>query len=188
MSVITITLVMLLKLIKIENTTYDLRASVSGWRPSQRTSTQTMPPTPDPASQSIPEYALRHAPIVWLHKGDEFFPSHVVEHLRNVNPKTFAGVDVDVPADVMNSVKALSHPNVNKGDVFLTLDVRRASARLDVSSESTLRDRTCLCSSSSVTILIAPLRKTSGRTLRYLSCKPRTASRIATENHTLPVS
>lgn len=86
-----------------------------------------MPPTPDPASQSIPEYALKHAPIVWLHKGEGFFPSHAVEHLRNVSPKTFAGVDVDVPADVMNGVKALSHPDVNKGDVFLTLDVSYAS-------------------------------------------------------------
>ncbi len=92
-----------------------------------KTWTYTMPPTP----QSIPEYALKHAPIVWLHKGDEFFPSHVVEHLRNVSPRTFAGVDVDVPADVKNNVKALSHPDVNKGDVFLTLDVRHASTRLD---------------------------------------------------------
>ena len=147
-----------------------------------------MPPTPDPVSQSIPEYALRHAPIVWLHKGDEFFPSHVVEHLRNVSPKTFAGLDVDVPADVMNGVKALSHPDVNKGDIFLTLDVRRASTRLDVPSESTPGDRMCLCSSSFTIRLIEPFRKTSGRTRGYLSCKPRTASRIATENHTLPAS
>ena len=147
-----------------------------------------MPPTPDPASQSIPEYALKHAPIVWLHKGEGFFPSHAVEHLRNVSPKTFAGLDVDVPADVMNGVKVLSHPDVNKGDVFLTLDVRRASTRLDVSSESTPGDRTCLCSSSLMIRLIEPLRKTSGRTRGYLSCKLRTASRIATENHTLPVS
>jgi len=87
-----------------------------------------MPPTTDPASPSecIPEYALKHAPIVWLHKGDEFFPSHVVEHLQHVSPRTFAGVDIDVPADVKNKVKALSLPDVNKGDVFLTLDVRCA--------------------------------------------------------------
>ena len=148
--------------------------------------TSTMPPTP----QSIPEYALKHAPIVWLHKGDEFFPSHVVEHLRNVSPRTFAGVDVDVPVDVKNTVKALSHPDVNKGDVFLTLDVRLAptSSMPDVSSEQILGDRMCLCSSNSMIRLIEPLRKTSGRTRGYLSCKPRTASQIATENHTLPVS
>jgi len=88
-----------------------------------------MPPTADPASQGVPEYALKHAPIVWLHKDDEFFPSHVVEHLQHVNPRTFAGVDVNVPAEVKNRVKALTHSDVNKGDVFLTLDVRRASAR-----------------------------------------------------------
>lgn len=87
------------------------------------------PPTPDPASQIIPEYALKHAPIVWLHKGDEFFPSHVVEHLQHVSPRTFAGVDVDIPADIKNKVKALSHPDVNKGDVFLTLDVRFPPSR-----------------------------------------------------------
>lgn len=95
-----------------------------------------MPPTADPALQSVPDYALKHAPIVWLHKADEYFPSHVVEHLQHVNPKTFAGVDVDVPADVKNKVKGLAHPDVNKGDVFLTLDVRRASTWLDVFSES----------------------------------------------------
>lgn len=91
-----------------------------------------MPPTPDTGLQSVPEYALKHAPIVWLHKDDEFFPSHVVEHLLHVNPKTFAGVDVDVPADIKNKVKALSQSDVNKGDVFLTLDVRRASTEPDV--------------------------------------------------------
>jgi hypothetical protein len=83
-----------------------------------------MPPTADPTLQSIPEYALKHAPIVWLHKDDEFYPSHPVEHLQHVSPQTFAGVHVDVPADVKNKVKMLAHPDVNKGDVFLTLDVR----------------------------------------------------------------
>ena len=147
-----------------------------------------MAPTP----QSIPEYAIKHAPIVWLHKDDEFFPSHVVEHLQNVSPRSFAGVDVDVPADVKNTVKALSHPDVNKGDVFLTFDVRHAptGSMLDVSAvnEQPPGDRMCLCSSGSMIRLIEPLRKTSGRTRGYLSCKPRTASQIETENHTLPVS
>ena len=104
----------------------------------QRTLTLTMPPTADSALQIVPEYALKHAPIVWLHKDDEFFPSHVVEHLQHVNPKTFAGLDVDVPTDIKNKAKALSQSDVNKGDVFLTLDVRRASTQLDVSCESTL--------------------------------------------------
>jgi len=100
-----------------------------------------MPPTPDPALQSVPEYALEHAPIVWLYKDDEFFPSHAVEHLQHVSPRTFAGVAVDVPTDVKNKVKALAHPDVNKGDVFLTLDVRGASTLLDISSDSTPGDR-----------------------------------------------
>jgi hypothetical protein len=109
-----------------------------------------MPPTPDPAVQSVPEYALKHAPIVWLHEGDEFFPSHVVEHLQHVSPRTFAGVDVDVPADIKNKVKVLAHPDVNKGDVFLTLDVRRSSTWLEIASESTPGDRmrtTSICAS-----------------------------------------
>jgi hypothetical protein len=122
-----------------------------------------MPPTPDPASpsQSIPEYALRHAPIVWLHKGDEFLPSHVVEHLQHVSPTTFAGVHVDVPADIKNKVKALTHPDVNKGDVFLTLDVRCASTHLDISPRRSVADYTylCICSSQSRTRLIGPPQK-----------------------------
>jgi len=100
-----------------------------------------MPPTADSASQSVPEYALKHAPIVWLHKDDEFFPSHPVEHLQHVNPKTFAGADVNVPADIKNKVKALSQSDVNKGDVFLTLDVRCVSARREVSPSRPPEDR-----------------------------------------------
>ena len=156
-----------------------------------------MPPTADPVNlECVPDYALKYAPIVWLHKGDEFFPSHVEEHLQHVNPRTFAGADVDVPTDIKNKVKVLAHPDVNKGDVFLTLDVRTSrSTRLDVSSESAPGRSNvqynlypCLCSFLSMLRLMKILRKTSERTQRYPSCRPRTASRIATEGHTRPVS
>jgi hypothetical protein len=73
---------------------------------------------------SLPTYALQYAPIVYLHNDELFLPSHPVEHLANTRPRTYGGTDIDVPADVKAKVKMLGLPNVNKGDTFLTLNVR----------------------------------------------------------------
>jgi hypothetical protein len=92
----------------------------------------------DASSQSVqlPPYALKHAPIVHLHKDELFFPSHPAEHLTNTYPRTYGGVNVNVPADIKAKAKMLTLPDVNKDDVFLTLDVCWWSARPSLSLPS----------------------------------------------------
>lgn len=70
---------------------------------------------------SLPQYVLKHAPLVWLDKEEEFWPGNVMVHLQNVHAENSKGDKVEIPAEAKAKGGAswLAHPSINKGDVFL---------------------------------------------------------------------
>lgn len=72
---------------------------------------------------SLPDFALKYAPLVYLHATDKYLPGNPVEHLSHTTPKVLLGDEVSVAEEHKGKVSMLSLPEVNKPDVFLTLNV-----------------------------------------------------------------
>lgn len=81
----------------------------------------------------LPDFALKYAPLVYLHSEDKFFPGIPSEHIKHVLPRKFmTGEEIPVPAEHKDKLSMLTLPEVNKPDVFLTLDKDiRTDAHID---------------------------------------------------------
>ncbi|ETS83506.1 hypothetical protein PFICI_05382 [Pestalotiopsis fici W106-1] len=54
----------------------------SAANPTARAATPTLGETPG----DVPEYIIRHAPLVWLHSQDPFRPSDILQHVQHTTP------------------------------------------------------------------------------------------------------
>ena len=63
---------------------------------------------------ALPQYALKHAPLVWLDKEEEFWCGNVLIHLQNVHPENSKGEKVEIPGDVKakGGTAWLAHPSM----------------------------------------------------------------------------
>lgn len=80
------------------------------------------PPTPDvgrgekPGSRDIPDYVFKHAPIVHLYSGEQFWPSDMRDHIAHMDVQLNTAVLKDTaPWDLDN----MRHLNELNGSVFL---------------------------------------------------------------------
>lgn len=72
---------------------------------------------------TLPDFALIYAPLVFLHSTDKFLPGNPIEHLLHTTPKVLLGDEVLVATNHKGMVSMLRLPEVNKPNVFLTLNV-----------------------------------------------------------------
>jgi hypothetical protein len=69
--------------------------------------------------KDIPEFVLRHAPLVHLYSGENFWPSDIAEHVKHMTPYiNGSAVNMSKPTTLANLHKLNSQP----GRVFLTSD------------------------------------------------------------------
>jgi hypothetical protein len=77
--------------------------------------------TPE-AVDALPDYALRYAPIVYLDEAEQYFPGIPTTHCSHMRPLKFTGDEPVVPEEYKGKVSMLKLDNVNRLDVFLTMD------------------------------------------------------------------
>ncbi|PVF99090.1 hypothetical protein CPB86DRAFT_320176 [Serendipita vermifera] len=78
--------------------------------------------TPTEHHDPLPDFALKYAPLVYLHSEDEYFPGIPSEHVSNMIPRNFTGTPIAVPEDHRGKLSMLKLDVINKPDVFLTLE------------------------------------------------------------------
>lgn len=91
----------------------------SGRGPMKNTSNKA----PVPEYPPLPSYALKYAPILWLHGEEMYWPGDVLEHLGRCSPQNKDGSKIDVPDNLIGKTDMLKLPNVDHQDVFLCLAV-----------------------------------------------------------------
>ncbi|CAG7846163.1 SubName: Full=Uncharacterized protein {ECO:0000313/EMBL:CCA74530.1} [Serendipita indica DSM 11827] len=74
------------------------------------------------AIDSLPSYAIRYAPYVYLDKEERFFPGLPEEHVKSLVPRKFDGHEIPVPEELKGRLGMLALDEVNKPDTFLTMD------------------------------------------------------------------
>lgn len=90
--------------------------------------TPAPPPSTTPLAKtesidSLPSYAIRYAPYVYLDKDEQFFPGLPEEHVKSLVPRKFDGHEIPgVPDELKGRLGMLALDAVNKPDTFLTMD------------------------------------------------------------------
>jgi hypothetical protein len=70
----------------------------------------------------LPDFALKYAPLVYLHSEDQYFPGIPSEHISKMIPRNFTGTPIAIPEAHNGKISMLTLDMVNKPDVFLTLE------------------------------------------------------------------
>ncbi|KAG8965212.1 Vacuolar protein sorting-associated protein 62 [Tulasnella sp. 419] len=85
-------------------------------------------PTENPITQTttapppLPAYALKYAPLLWLHNEEKHWPGDPRTFLNSTHPYTRQGVKVEVPTELVGTLEMLELPQVKNSDVFLVLN------------------------------------------------------------------
>ena len=79
---------------------------------------------------SLPAFAIKYAPLLYLHPNEQYNPGSPIEHLANTTPYTKEGEKIDIPSELQGKASVLNLPEVNRDNVFLCLNV---SSRLVIS-------------------------------------------------------
>ncbi|KAG8945493.1 Vacuolar protein sorting-associated protein 62 [Tulasnella sp. 424] len=76
-----------------------------------------------PTFEPLPAYALQYAPLLWLNKGEKYWPGSPLEHLSHCTLQHKNGDPVDVPKEILGKGASLALPAANDPDVYLTANV-----------------------------------------------------------------
>jgi hypothetical protein len=90
---------------------------------------------PDPPQLSaVPEYALKHAPLLKLSSKERFWPIHVAKHIKNCELEKSDGTPIQCPAEHDGKVSLLSCQDVNSVWVFLKTRVSSVFLSIQIAS------------------------------------------------------
>jgi len=75
----------------------------------------------DYIANTLPSYALKYAPFVYLDKGEEFWPGNPIRHLEHCTPQTNEGVKIDVNE---HGIEMLNNSRIRDDwNTYMVLDV-----------------------------------------------------------------
>jgi hypothetical protein len=160
---------------------------------------EIVPVAPTSASNlatSLPDYALKYAPFVYLHSGEKYWPANVRTHVassifENVSdPNAPTTVDVSTIGDKPSIAQFLTNSSINQDSVFLNHTVRRLSPCIGFLITKGIHSRTLEKSNTSrhcSQIMVNRIRMVAPRRLhgssrwisRPLSVKPRSMFSIS---------
>lgn len=94
------------------------KTGVGDWEtaPAEKDWTRTVGANSAPVLGEVPDYVLAHAPLVHLYSGENFWPSHIGEHITHLRPVE-NGSRVDGKPMHLGNLASLNGQN---GTVFLT--------------------------------------------------------------------
>jgi hypothetical protein len=76
-----------------------------------------------PRLTAVPDFALKHAPLVKLYSKDRFWPVHVSKHIQNCQLERSDGAPIPCPVEHDGKVSLLGCQDVNSVWVFLKTKV-----------------------------------------------------------------
>lgn len=76
-----------------------------------------------PTFEPLPAYALQYAPLLWLNKGEKYWPGNPLEHLAHCTLQRKNGDPVEVPKEILGKGASLALPAANDPAVYLTANV-----------------------------------------------------------------
>ncbi|KAG8801806.1 Vacuolar protein sorting-associated protein 62, partial [Serendipita sp. 399] len=89
----------------------------------------------------LPAFALKYAPLVYLHSDEKYFPGKPEVHIKGLVPCTLLGDKIEVPEEHRGKLSMLGLKEVNRPEVFLTLEKNIRSKGGDLIEE--LRSSEC---------------------------------------------
>jgi hypothetical protein len=90
---------------------------------SQQSPLSIAPSTGNILAPTLPDYALKYAPLLYLHPKEQYYPGNPIEHLANTTPYTKNNVKIEIPEELQGKAAMLSLPQVNQDEVYLVLNV-----------------------------------------------------------------